>query len=232
MRQNRTFDGGTAMSIEHVIMDEQEQDQRDKYPSWCGLGWFHDCRGDSDVEPHYHDHAEIWLWHEGSAEGVAGNESLHLRRGMMLYTPAGCIHSYRHTTSYRNTGITPKRSASMRCGHLHVEETGENPTPEMPAFWFDSEDNKPGMPALFPRQAFLQSAYSGRYGASERVWQGKRDGWWALLVREGCLAGRAEQEPLKLSEGELLIVPSGEGIELVAETESEVAFALGWPPAK
>ena len=55
----------------HVVLSEEEQNRPEAYPEWCNLSWFYNCRGiTGDAEPHYHDAAEIWLWHEGAADGV------------------------------------------------------------------------------------------------------------------------------------------------------------------
>ena len=214
----------------YIILDRQEQNQPERYPAWCGLSWFHNCVDiDADVERHYHDLPEIWLWHQGRAHGLVGDEPVPLRPGVMVYTPAGCQHAYTHETRHSNTGITPRAHRPVRRGHLHVVETGEDPVAEMPAFWFAPEDKAPAAPARFPRGAFLHGAYRGLYAAEDPVWNGGRDAWWALLVRQGRLVGHIEGRPHDLVAGQLLITSAATPVDLHAATASDVAFALGRP---
>ena len=214
----------------HVMLDADAQNDPDSYPAWCNLSWFHDCANlDMDVERHYHDHAEIWLWHSGRAEGTVGERAVDLYEGVMVYTSAGCQHAYKQIAPHSNTGITPRADRPVRRGHLHVEETGESPTAEMPPFWYAPTDNTPAHPAAFPRQAFLQSACAGRFDANDAVWQGSRNAWWAALVREGELNAAVDGQTESIDAGELLIVRAGADIDLRAAVPSEVAFAIGWP---
>ena len=61
----------------HVVLSNEEQNRPEAYPAWCNLSWFHNCRDiTGDVETHYHDAAEIWLWHEGTAEGVVDGKEV------------------------------------------------------------------------------------------------------------------------------------------------------------
>lgn len=214
----------------HVLLDADQQNRPENYPPWCNLSWFHNCVGiDADVERHYHDLGEIWLWHEGRAEGEVGGETVPLRPGVMVYTPAGCQHAYRRQTRHSNTGIVPRGHPGVRRGHLHVDETGEAPVPETAPFWFAADENTPASPARFPREAFLESAYHGGYARGEQVWKGSRDAWWALLVRAGRLTGLVEGTSRSVATGELLIVHAGTHADIRAAAPSDVVFAFGWP---
>ena len=214
----------------YVVLNPEQQNQPESYPDWCNLSWFHDCRGiTGDVEPHYHDAPEIWLWHEGSAEGVVDGEKIALSPGAMVYTPAGCLHSYQAHGQHSNTGIVPRRESWMRHGHLHVEETGESPSSEMPAFHFGPEEGLPGDPAVFPRGAFLKAAYRGQYEANTDVLQTTTTGWTAILVREGRLAATVDRNAVVVSGPDLLIVGRSCSMEARAEVACELAFAVGWP---
>ncbi len=215
----------------HVILSQQDQGRPEAYPEWCNLSWFYNCcRITGDVEPHYHDAAEIWLWHEGAAGGVVDGEEVSLCPGVMVYAPAGCLHSYRAHDQHSNTGIVPRWESWMRPGHLHVEETGENPSPEMPAFHFPPEDNHPRCPAVFPPGAFLKTAYRGRYEAAANVLNTVTTSWMAILVREGRLAATIDGSAMAVNVPELLIVDQSCSMEVRAETASELVFAVGRPP--
>ena len=215
----------------HVVLGKEEQNRPEAYPQWCNLSWFHDCRGlTGDVKPHYHDAAEIWLWHEGGADGVVDGEEVSLDPGVMVYTPAGCLHAYRARGRHSNTGILPRRESWMRAGHLHVDQTGEDPSPEMPAFHFLPQENTPQSPAVFPPGAFLKAAYRGHYEAGAKVLDTVPSGWLAILVREGRLAATLDGSSVVLNEPELLIIGRSSAVTVAAETASELAFAVGWPP--
>jgi hypothetical protein len=150
-----------------------------------------------------------------------------MRPGALLYTPPACLHSYRQTTPHRNTGITPRGVG--RPGHLHLEETGEVLEPTMAPFWFLHAENHPARPAILPAEAFLRSAYCGRFRPGQEVWQGSHDGWWALLVREGEVDGEVGTAGFALVQGQLLVASAGETAALRAASDCECAFALGWP---
>ena len=215
----------------HVLLSQEEQNQPAPYPPWCNLSWFYNCRGISgDVELHYHDAAEIWLWHEGTGESVVDGQDIPLRPGTMVYTPAGCQHSYQTTGKHSNTGIVPRKEDWMRTGHLHVLETGESPTPEMASFHFPSEANQPGNPVRSPTGAFLSSAFHGTFDAGENIMRTTTSGWTAILVREGILEAIVDETSLVVREPELLIASDSSQLDLRAQTASEVVFAVGWPP--
>ena len=118
----------------------------------------------------------------------------------------------------------------MRHGHLHVEETGENPSPQMSAFHFSPEESRPEGPALFPPGAFLKTVYRGQYEAGTGVLQTVTTSWMAILVREGRLAATLDGSSMVLNEPELLILGRSSAVTVAAETASELAFAVGWPP--
>jgi len=215
----------------HIVLSNEDQNRPEAYPEFCHLGWFHNCRARTgDVEPHYHDAAEIWLWHEGTADGVVDGREVALRPGVMVYTPPGCLHSYRAHGRHSNTGITPRPESWMRRGHLHVEETGAPPSPEMPAFCFAPAENPPGAPAVFPPGAFLKTACRGQYEAGADVLKTVTAGWLAVLVREGRLAVAVDGAAVAVNESELLIAGPACAVEARAQAASELAFAVGWPP--
>lgn len=215
----------------HVILGDEEQNQAEAYPEWCDLSWFHNCKDITvDVELHYHDAPEIWLWHEGAADGIVDGQEIALTPGVMVYTPPGCLHSYHARGRHSNTGIVPRMREGQRGGHLHVDETGENPVPEMPAFHVAPEDSHAQHPAAFPPGAFLQSAYRATYEADDRVLRAVTTGWTAILVREGSLAATVDGSEVELGESELLIVDRSCSVDVRAAAASEVAFAFGWPP--
>ncbi len=215
----------------YVLLDEAEQNRPDAYPEWCDLSWFHNCRSISgDVERHYHDAPEIWLWHEGDAEAVVDGEPASLCPGVVVYTPAGCLHSYQQHGRHSNTGIVPQLLPSMRRGHLPPDETGEQPSPEASAFCLGPEENDWRPPAVFPAEAFLRSAYSGQYQSGDTVLRTTTEGWVAILAREGSLGGTVDGGAIEISEPQLLILGPLSVIQLRARTACEVAFAVGWPP--
>ena len=217
----------------YLVLNNDEQNQPESYPKWCNLSWFHDCRGiQGNVEPHYHDAAEIWLWHEGSADALVDAHPISMYPGLMVYTPAGCLHSYQADGQHSNTGIVPRLAPSMRHGHLHVEQTRESPSPEIPAFHFLPEENHPEAPAVFPPAAFLKSAYRGQYEAGASVLQVTLPSWAAVLVREGRLAVTIDGNALEVNEYELLILDCDSVVEIRAKTACELAFAIGWSPGK
>ena len=178
---------------------------------------------------HYHDIDEIWLWHEGSAEPTVGDHTISMRPGVLVYTPAGCFHGYHQHTVHSNTGITPRAAPSARRRHLHAQENGQPLAPAMPPFWLLPEENTAIKPTIFDSREFLQSAYQARYTRDQQVWQGTRDEWWALLVREGVLTGQIEDKSVRLRVDELLVAKATTSADLYAAGESEVAFAIGWP---
>ena len=150
----------------YVVLKSTEQGQPDAYPAWCSTSWFHDFRDiTSDVESHYHDAAEIWLWHEGGADGVVDGEKVSLVPGVMVYTPAKCLHDYRAHGRHSNTGIGPRPESWMRSGHLHVEKTGENLSPEMAAYHCETP------------------AGSGRWHDAIRGWTNRRVHEWCARCR-------------------------------------------------
>lgn len=215
----------------HIILGYEDQNQAEAYPEWCDLSWFHNCKDITvDVELHYHDAPEVWLWHEGAADGIVGGREVALTPGVMVYTPPGCLHSYQARGRHSNTGIVPRMREGQRGGHLHVDETGEDPVPEMPAFHFAPEDSLPSDPTVFPSGAFLKSAYCATYAADDRVLRTMTTGWTALLVREGSLAATVDDSEVELGESELLIVDRSSSVDVKAVTASEVAFAFGRPP--
>lgn len=212
----------------YVILGFEEQNNYDNYPEWCDLCWFHNCVGvDCDIEKHYHDTVEIWLWHRGSAEGVIDGNNVALYPGVMVYASRGSLHQYNQDGKHNNTGISPRVAPDVRVGHLHIEETGEDPRPEFPAFWFTPEENNPRHPAEFPEKAFLRHAYRGEFKKGDVVCDENKDVWWGVLVREGALAGSVDGEDVDLPEGSLLLIRPGVKVYLKAKADSEAAFAVG-----
>ena len=93
----------------YVVLSIEDRVKLNAYPQWCNLGYFRDYRDiNGHTERHYHDVAEIWLWHEGRADGVVEDEDVDLRPGVMVYTPAGCQHAYHSHGLHSNTGIMPR----------------------------------------------------------------------------------------------------------------------------
>ena len=197
---------------------------------WCNLSSFHHYRGVAkDVEPHYHATGdEIWVWGAGSADGIVDGQAVDLRRGVVVYTPVGCIHEYAMRTKHDNTGIQPRlRPGAGRNPHRRVGEHGPAPEPRMSAFWFLPEENTPQRPAVFPKGAFLRSAYRCEYNTGESVSRGRRDAWWALLVWEGCSAGDVDGRPVDLGRDDVLVVSAGSEATLTAAADAELVFAIG-----
>lgn len=219
--------------MKHVILNAEEQSRYEAYPPWCNLSWFQNCPYGQEaggiVEAHYHDFVEIWLWHQSCADGVVDGQAVKMSPGVMAYNPVGSIHSYVFHGFHSNTGICPRRRPGARGGHLHVEETGENPYPDMPAIILMPERNNPAHPAILPKSAFLQNAYSGQFNKGKTVFKGKTKSWLAILVREGHLTGNVDGENVDLLEPMLLIVDQGATVKLKAETASDAAFAVGRP---
>lgn len=214
----------------YTILNIQEQGNPALYPEWTNLGWFQNVRGITcDIEEHYHDAPEIWLWHEGGADGIFEDVPIDLHHGVLVYTPAKCLHSYKAHGMHSNTGISPKLDASMRPGHLHLEETGECLMPEMPAFHLPQNLNTPANPVDFPSGAFLKNAYCGRFCTGDIVWESCCSSWVGILIREGRISGTVDREEIIASEGDLLIISSGSKARLHSNAESETAFAVGWP---
>ena len=118
----------------------------------------------------------------------------------------------------------------MRDGHLHVEETAENLSPEMPAFHLRPGESHPRCPAVFPSGAFLKTAYRGQYEAGANVWNTVTTSWMAILVREGRLAATVDGTAVVINEPELLIVEQSCSMEVRAEAACDLAFAVGWSP--
>lgn len=214
----------------YAILRGDEINDRSRYPAWCNLSWFCNCRdSDSSVELHYHDMAEIWLWHKGSATGVVAGEYVELHPRVMLYTPEKCLHGYHCHGVHSNTGISPRIPAGGRPGHLHFQETGEKLESPMSHVFLAPEANNAGKPAELPKSAFLRHAYADRFAANAVVWDRACDAWTGILVRVGSVAGDLDNENLRLGEDELLILPEGCRPALRAACDSEVAFAVGWP---
>ena len=117
----------------------------------------------------------------------------------------------------------------MRDGHLHVEETGEELSPESAAFHLPPEESNPRCPAVFPPSAFLKTAYRGQYEAGANVLNTVTTSWTAILVREGCLAATVDATAVVVNEPELLIVDQSCCLAVRAEASCELAFAVGWP---
>ncbi|HRJ73264.1 MAG TPA: AraC family ligand binding domain-containing protein [Terrimicrobiaceae bacterium] len=226
-----TFDERTAPSIAmHVILTAREQDHPDHYPAWSPLGWFRNVRGmQGDVENHYHDIPEAWIWHEGSAFGIIAGAPVELTPGTAVYLPPGCLHSYAAHGRHSNTGIAPRRGAAMRAGHLHPEETGESPSPASAPVHLPPHENTAERPGELPQGSFLRNIYSGWFPAGAPIWRGTCAAWMALLIRTGGAEGIAGPHPFVLGEGDALIVQAGTDWQLAAGSDSDIAFAIGWP---
>lgn len=215
----------------HTILNADQQGDPAAYPRWCNLSCFRNTRAaTADIEPHYHDAAEVWLWHEGTADGEVDGAPVPLSPGVMVYTPAGSLHAFRAEAEHANTGIIPRRESWMRTGRLHPEETGETPTPEIPPFALAAERNTAAAPAVFPEAAFLRNAYSARCHEGAEIHRTTLSSWAAILVREGRIAGTVDGESVVVAEPDLLILDRGATVDLRADVSSELAFAVGWPP--
>lgn len=214
----------------YKILNTQQQSDPALYPEWTNLGWFQNVRGITcDIEEHYHDAPEIWLWHEGGADGIFEGTPVDLHHGVLVYTPAKCLHSYKAHGMHSNTGISPKLDSTMRSGHLHLEETGELLIPEMASFHLPCKQNNPASPVDFPSGAFLKNAYCGEFNTGDTVYDNTCDNWIAILIREGQISGTVDGEELIAREGDLLIVSAGSKVKLHTDADSEIAFAIGWP---
>jgi mannose-6-phosphate isomerase-like protein (cupin superfamily) len=214
----------------YIVLNADQQGDPAAYPQWCNLSCFRTTQAaTADVEPHYHDAAEIWLWHRGRAEGEVDGKAVALCPGVMVYTPAGSLHAYRAGAEHANTGIIPRREPWMRQGRLHPEETGETPSPEIPPFHVPAEQNTAAAPAVFPAGAFLKSAYAARVQKGGSVLRSSLQSWTAILVREGRLAGNVGGEMVAVAEPDLLVLDCGAAVDFRAESASELAFAVGWP---
>ena len=217
----------------YVILKSDELAHPDAYPGWCDLSWFQNVRhATGRVEQHYHDLPEVYLWHEGQGEAVIDGRPVAMRYGAMAYTVAGAQHSINPAGLHSNTGIVPRLFSGCRCGHLHTEETAEQPHPRHPSFWLMPEANAFITPVELPRHCFVRHATCGRFAGAQSIFSGKTAGWLALLVREGQLRIRADNREALVSEGHLLITPQGTLIEVCATGPAEVARADGWPDWK
>lgn len=217
----------------YKVLTKDELGRSKAYPEWSELGWFQNYRQiRSNVELHYHDLAEIYLWHEGQVDAEIGGRPVLMRAGMVAYTAAGDQHSYIAGGSYSNTGIMQKSFQGCRSGHLHVNETGENPKAKVPSFLVNPEENPFAMPKELPRYCFARHVTSGRFNDGQTVLKRITDSWLGLLVREGRLSVSVEDQMVDVPENHLFIASQGVELNVFSSGSSEVALAEGWPNEK
>jgi mannose-6-phosphate isomerase-like protein (cupin superfamily) len=214
----------------YVVLAPEALDRPEAYPEWCSLGWFRNYRHlTGDVETHYHDLPEVYLWHEGTAAAVIAGQAVAMRPGLVAYTAAGDHHSYAVAGRHSNTGLAPKAFPGCRSGHLHTQTTGESPRPSVPSFWVAPEENPFAAPRELPRHCFARHIASARFTTAQTVLQRAATSWLALLVREGEIRVQADGQTLEVPENHLLVAAPGTRLCVVALSAAEVALAEGWP---
>jgi len=214
----------------HIVLTPDKLGRSDAYPEWCGLGWFRNYRQvRGNVEPHYHDLPEVYLWHEGEAEAVIDVRPVSMRPGVVSYTAAGAHHSYVAQGLHSNTGLMPKSFPGCRGGHLHTKETGETPNPKLPSFCVMPEVNPFGIPQELPRHCFARHITSGRFSSGQILSQRITESWIALLVRESKIDVRVDGQDVEVLEGHLFVASKGVELSVSAVDGAEVAMAEGWP---
>lgn len=214
----------------HIILSNEQQTKPEMFPEWCNLACFHHYRDiEKDVAPHFHDIAdEVWVWEAGRARGTLDGQSVELRPGVVVYTPTLCVHGYVRESKHSNTGIQPRwKPGAENNNHRKVADVGPPPPSAMRAFWFRPEDNTLETPSVFPEDAFLQSAFCASFESNAVVYEGCKDRWWALLVRQGTVSGIVEGNAVELGPNDLLVVSADTTVSLEAIEAVEVVFATG-----
>lgn len=214
----------------HVVLTPARLGDPSAYPEWCDLSWFQNCRHlTGSIEPHYHDLAEIYLWHEGRATALIDGQPVPMRYGMLAYTAAGAHHSYEPAGMHSNTGITPRALPGCRPGHLHTDETGETPRPRAPSFWVTPEENPFAAPLELPRHCFARRVACARFAAGDVLLARRTEGWLGLLVREGRLSVRADGQAIETPADHLFLASPGVELAVSSVGDAEGVLAEGWP---
>jgi len=213
-----------------VVLTTDALECPEAYPDWCDLGWFQNFRHmTGNVEKHYHDLPEIYLWHEGKAEAIIDGRPVSLNYGVMAYTAAGAQHSYVPTGVHSNTGIMPRIPPGCRRGHLHPQETGESPKPNVPSFRVTPEENSFAAPLELPRHCFARRVACARFADAQTILKRKSESWLGLLVREGQISIRADGHGIEVPANHLFIASQNVALSVLSVVSSEVALVEGWP---
>jgi mannose-6-phosphate isomerase-like protein (cupin superfamily) len=78
--------------------------------------------GYGPVEPHQHDHEEVFVFLEGTGEGEVGDERIAIRPGMAVIIPPGTTHWF------RNTGTVAMRQVVVLAGPDYSGPDEPSPT--------------------------------------------------------------------------------------------------------
>ena len=114
------------------------------YPKWSSIItlWLSpDQKIGTGVEPHYHDHDEIWLFTKGNGEVWLDEQIYKITPNTIVYTPMGTIHRFQMFTDYETVALVTRLERNKRQMHILVKEHGL-PEKTVSGFVVNGENNR------------------------------------------------------------------------------------------